>query len=204
MQKAGDFLNKGVDKFKSIFKSHYHQELNGNEKVLVEQFLNENSMGVMLDDSGDAMLYSMISENIVIEYQENNIWYHGTNADINAKDLKNYYLAGDYGEGIYLTSSAEEAKRHGKNVLKLEVISPNPLKIGTENYFNDIYPEISNGGYPKMYMASKVANEKGYTSLIVDKPDSQWQILMRGSKIKDLGNIVKEGTNSENINNTWY
>lgn len=44
LKKAGNFLNKGIDKVKSLFKSHHEKTLSREQSILVEDFLQRENL----------------------------------------------------------------------------------------------------------------------------------------------------------------
>lgn len=170
------------------------------KEIPIEEFISVVKKHNLNKKGGNNKTKNTIKENVI---DNNKIWYHGTNTDITANELKQSYLAGDYGEGIYLTSSENEARKHGKNILKMTITSPKPLVIGSKNYFKDIYPEISNNGVPKMYMVAPIATRMGYTSIIIEKPESYWNVLLNGSKINSLNETINFGKREKDIKDEW-
>lgn len=76
--------------------------------------------------------------------------YHGTNAKFEKFDYDHFGQtdAGDYGQGIYLTSDKQKASKYGANVKETEVKFKNPLVINNESdyqkhaeFFGDKYGE---------------------------------------------------------------
>lgn len=71
-------------------------------------------------------------------------------------------------------------QRDMENLFCLENIYPkNPVEIGYPEYFKDIYPNLagSSHGIPQMSGCSKIALEKGYDAIIVEKIQMIFGIL---------------------------
>lgn len=68
-------------------------------------------------------LRTILNELISKQQLKSMIFYHGTNTDIEFKDLKVSYQGADHGEGIYLTTDKRHAERHGKFVLSGKYLS---------------------------------------------------------------------------------
>lgn len=130
-------------------------------RIILEEFLNEQDRALL--DNG-------------------RVFYHGTNVKgIKASDLKQSGLAGDYGTGIYLTSEKDYAERSGKYLLSTRLKSPRHLVIGTDEYFEEIYPEIG----MNVSIASDVARKKGYTTLEVPRnEEDKWIIVLDEKKVE--------------------
>lgn len=126
-----------------------------------------------------------INEEISKNGISNYMFYHGTsNFNLNSlKDLKlKYANAGDYGEGIYLTTDKDYAKRAGLKILHGTIKPNNPLIIGSEDYFDNVYPIISNNGKnhtPQMFQLASIAKKLGYDSIIIERNiDDIWAIIL--------------------------
>ena len=129
---------------------------------------------------------SILLENILQDV-DSMIFYHGTNADKEWEDLKIQSTAGDYGEGLYLTTNRRYAERHGNRLLSGKVDPKRPVLIGSKEYNEDIYPEIANGGVPTMWRCSEIARKKGYDSIVIDRNiDDIWIVLLENGLLRSI------------------
>jgi len=114
--------------------------------------------------------------------------YHGTKAGVNAEDLQQSNLAGDYGSGIYFTTDKREAEqRNPENIIEANVISEKHLVIGSSEYFeSELYKSIQSKyswNIPR-HEIGRAAREAGYTSIEVERPEGKWIVVFEGAKIK--------------------
>jgi hypothetical protein len=118
--------------------------------------------------------------------------YHGTNADFDKFNFKNFGKTDDgwWGVGIYFKSDIETAKIYGKTIKKVKLHPKNPLILPVSYSGEFLYNVLKNmnvdlpNGYKK-YSAMKIIREMGkqnFTNVIKKRYDMMIINYSQGTK----------------------